>query len=275
MKILIVCWVLLAAQCAGQRLTVYSPMTRFDPFGEIVPADRGPTRPREMLSPGIPRNAHSGFRIVVDVSSPEMYEVEVGMNPDDAVKLTLYREVFKETENGWYPDRLVPVSIPYRGTAADFSIPRQRAVTFWLDIWTPRDAPVDRIKVQPQLWTSSIDTWVLYPMEVRIQEPIVPDHKRTFAALPALGDRSDAYVRGVLNATLCNKPETLQPAPETLTVGDLIRREAVTALSLVRKSDTPTLALGWCTGDTPLAKAGPEWFLRFRDQIYRSAGATD
>jgi hypothetical protein len=34
------------------------------------------------------------------------------------------------------------------------SHPGQKVVTFWLDMWVDAKAPVDRIKVEPQLWVS-------------------------------------------------------------------------------------------------------------------------
>jgi hypothetical protein len=275
MKVVIAACLLVVMPCVAQRLTVYSPLSRFDPFGQLVAADRGTAKPRDILSPGVPRNAYSGLRLVVELSTPETYEIEVGLNPHDAVDLTMYREVFTRTDSGWLPDRLEKVPLPYRGSAQDFVIPGQTAVTFWLDLWVPRDAPVDRIKVQPQLWSASIDSWILYPMEVRIQEPVVMDRKPAFSTLPPLGVRSDAYVRGPLNALLCGKPEVTKSAPATLTVGDLIRREAEIAMSLVRKRDINTLAMGWCASQDRPPEAGPEWFLRFRDHIYRAAGATD
>ena len=31
-------------------------------------------------------------------------------------------------------------------------MPGQTTVTFWLDMWVAKNAMVDRIKVEPQLW---------------------------------------------------------------------------------------------------------------------------
>ena len=41
-----------------------------------------------------------------------------------------------------------------------------------MKLWVNRDAPVRRIKVEPELWAS--DRWLTYPMEVRIVEATVP-----------------------------------------------------------------------------------------------------
>ncbi|MBC8165062.1 MAG: hypothetical protein H7Y20_04215, partial [Bryobacteraceae bacterium] len=118
----------------AQRIFVYSPMTRIDPFGVIVKADRGTNQPRTILSPGIPRNASTPLRLVVEMDKPEFYYLDIGQNPDNAVKATLYKELFIETPAGQIPDSLQEVSIPYRGTPADFAAAGRKAVSFWLDM---------------------------------------------------------------------------------------------------------------------------------------------
>jgi hypothetical protein len=68
--------VLLLISCAAnaQEINVYSEFLRFNPYGEVVRQDRE-IRPREVLSPAVPRNGHrirrirckSGF--IVSISS--------------------------------------------------------------------------------------------------------------------------------------------------------------------------------------------------------------
>ena len=41
-----------------------------------------------------------------------------------------------------------------------------------MDLWTARDAPVARIKVEPQLHVNN--DWVIYPMEARVMEATIP-----------------------------------------------------------------------------------------------------
>jgi hypothetical protein len=198
----------------------------------------------------------------------------------------LYKEMFLETPNGWIPDGLQRVAIPYRGFPADFRLPGQRVVTFWLDMWVDRKAEVDRIKVEPQLFTEALDDWVVYPMEVRVQSPVVPDMKTTYATVPAaVTDSSDAVVRAPLRAAVCGtKPEPSHAtAPVPLTARDLMRRNVLQHLALLRDNDKLRALLAKTTG-VPDAKwcavpstpaMGPEWYLRFRDAIYREAGAHD
>src|SRR4051794_4714766 len=122
-------WFLLALKlCSGQQLFVYSPLTRLDPAGEIVKADRGSAEPRHILSPGIPRNASTPLRVVVKMDKPDSYYLDIGQNPEDAVKARLYKELFIETPAGWIPDTLQEVNLPYRGTVADSRLPDQKVV---------------------------------------------------------------------------------------------------------------------------------------------------
>jgi hypothetical protein len=117
-----------------------------------------PAEPREILSPAIARNAFSSFQMVVDVPRGTPYQLYVAQNPENAVEVTLYRE------NG---DKLERVAQPVSGDSTQ---------VFWMDLWTARDAPVQRIKVEPQLHVNN--DWVIYPMEARVMEATVPDGPR-------------------------------------------------------------------------------------------------
>lgn len=275
---------LTVAACYGQKLHVYSPLTRVDPSGEVIKADRGKAQPRHILSPGFPRNAYSSLRVVVELDKPETYTLDIGQNPENAVKATLYKEIFVETANGWIPDSLQQVNIPYKGFATDFRLPGQRFVSFWLDMWVDRNAEVDRVKVEPQLYVPSIDDWVVYPMEVRIQNPVAPDLKMTYSSkLPAATASADETVRGPLRAKMCGAAEPLGAKSAQLTARDLLRRNVAQHMALA--GDRASLqaaftkatgldAVAWCKSpSTP--PAGPEWYLRLRDLIYRLAGAED
>lgn len=268
---------LAGAPLIANKLDVYSELTRVDPFGQIVPQDRGSAPPRTILSPGIPRNATSSLRIAVSLDKPGTYHLDIAQNPENSVKPMLYMEVFEKVGDTWVPDRLKPVTIPYQGTAADFSIPGQTVVTFWLDMTVPRDAPVDRIKIEPQLWVSAIQDWVIYPMEVRIMEPLAPDAKIGWGPLPPVAEPADAAVRGPLRTALCGTAE--ESAPAVLTARAYVRRNAIQHLSIAGGSGTIKTALAKIKpapvveavcGTAPLKVApGPEWFLRLRDMIFR------
>ncbi|HML17074.1 MAG TPA: hypothetical protein VK419_08605 [Bryobacteraceae bacterium] len=134
----------------AQSLQVYSEFARFNAAAEIA----APAEPREILSPALVRNGFTSFQIIVRVDPGTPYWLLVGENPEDAVKLTVYRE------SG---DKLEPVALPYSD---------DKTQIFWLDVWTDRDAPVRRIKVEPELYVK--EDWVVYPMEARVMDATVP-----------------------------------------------------------------------------------------------------
>jgi hypothetical protein len=147
-----------------------------------------------------------------------------------------------------------------------------------------RNADVDRVKVEPQLYLASLDDWIVYPMEVRIQQPVVRDLKLTYAAKPAaVTAPMDETVRGPLRAALCGSPEATAAKSAQLTSRDLLRRNVLQHIALagdkasLRQAFTKVSGLdaaAWCKSpSTP--PSGPEWYLRLRDLIYRLAGAED
>lgn len=271
--------VLLAAMipCFAQTntLRVFSEFTRFDPFGRILAQDRGSAAPRDILSPGVPRNAFSSFRIVVMLDKPAKYVLDIGQNPEDAVKATLYRERFEKHGERWIPDALQQVKIPYEGEFPDTDIPGQNTVTFWLDTWVAKTAPVDRIKVEPQLWVSYANDWFTYPMEVRILEATLPTLQVKPAAAPPVTERSDAALIGPLRAALCGAQE--ESADNALTARASVRRNVLQIIAAnkaalnarVLKSFGAATASTWCSGMRPPA-TGPEWFLKVRDSLLQA-----
>ena len=134
----------------SQSLRVYSEFAQIDSAGRVM----APAEPREILSPAIARNAFSSFQVVVDVPRGTPYQLYVAQNPENAVEVTLYRE------NG---DKLERVEQPVSGNTTQ---------VFWMDLWTARDAPVQRIKVEPQLHVNN--DWVIYPMEARVMSATIP-----------------------------------------------------------------------------------------------------
>src|ERR1041385_2485379 len=131
----------LLTQVSAQSVLVYSEFARINEKGVVT----APAQPREILSPAIVRNGFTSFQIVVEVEPDTPYWLYVGQNPENAVRVTVYRE------SG---EKLEPVELPVGGKSTQ---------VFWMDVWADRDAPVRRIKVQPQL--SVKGDWVEYPME--------------------------------------------------------------------------------------------------------------
>jgi hypothetical protein len=142
----------------SQTLNVYSEFARIDTGGRVI----APESPREILSPAIVRNGFTSFQIVVEEKPGEKFALFVGLNPPDAVKVTLYRESGALLE---------PVELPFHG---------EGAAVFWMDVWCDRAAPVRRVKIEPEL--SVAGDWARYPMEARVMEATVPDLARPVVA---------------------------------------------------------------------------------------------
>ena len=152
---------LAAAFLAAQSVQVYSEFTQLNDAGEVL----APENPREILSPAVARNAFSSFQLAIQVPRGVKFLLYIGQNPDNAANVTLYRR-----DGG----KLVPVVAPYEGTSSQ---------VLWMDLWVDGNAPVRRVKIEPQVEIGG--DWVTYPMEVRVMEARVPDQS---SARPGVAD---------------------------------------------------------------------------------------
>src|ERR1700687_4315313 len=130
----------------GQSIQVYSEFAQLNDAGEVV----APENPREILSPAVARNAFSSFQLAIQVPRGVKFLVYVGQNPDNAARVSVYRR-----DGG----KLVPVVVPYEGVSSQ---------VLWMDLWVAGDAPVRRVKTEPQIGIGG--DWLTYPMEVRVSE---------------------------------------------------------------------------------------------------------
>lgn len=224
---------------AAQPLSVFSEFARIDAAGKVT----SPAEPREILSPAVARNAFTSFQIVVQPTDGEAWKLYVAQNPANAVQVTLYREV---------GDRLVKETEPAIGTGP---------AVFWMDIFTTRNAPVQRIKVEPQL--NYHNDWVIYPMEARVMDVQVDN-------APGAGwPTGTAEPSAVIANVLCNKLLTAGTAPKEPTAASLRFRNAQQDKVLAARATRSDLQerYGSCN-DTPPAD-NPEWFLKIRDFLFR------
>jgi hypothetical protein len=138
------------------------------------------------------------------------------------------------------------VELPYQSDSTQ---------VLWMDLWTDRDAPVRRIKVEPQLFTDG--DWVVYPMEVRVVMASIPDD----APLP----KGFATPLEVMRNFLCGSKPTSGPASET--GGPHLRnvRQDLALAAEAPKEDLQKL-FGACTA--PPA-SDPESYLSIRDYLLR------
>ncbi|MCU1335962.1 MAG: hypothetical protein JWO19_1543 [Bryobacterales bacterium] len=231
-------FLLFVAATWAQPLRVYSEFAQIDAAGRVT----APPEPREILSPAIARNAFSSFQIVVDVPRGTSYQLYVAQNPENAVEVTLYRE------NG---ERLERVEQPVSGNGTQ---------VFWMDLWTARDAPVQRIKVEPQLHVNN--DWVIYPMEARVMNAITGGNgKPVPGTMPPIE---------LMHHFLCSSGPVVESGPlqTSVTIPNLRLRNAMQDRTLA--SDVPKSALielyGSCDAPIP---TDPEWYLRIRDYLLR------
>jgi hypothetical protein len=211
---------------SAQVLRVYSEFAQIDATGRVT----APAEPREILSPAIVRNGYSSFQVVVDVPRGTSYQLYVAQNPENAVEVTLYRE------NG---EALERVQQPVSGYGAQ---------VFWMDLWTARDAPVQRIKIEPQMHVNN--DWVIYPMEARVMEATVSDGVKS---LITIGQLSCAGF-------------TPSASPELRRMNIRNAQQDVALASGASQEDLRKLGVGTC--DAPLSR-DPEWYLRVRDYLLR------
>jgi hypothetical protein len=274
----------LCAQAPSIR--VYSELQRIDPFGKLVAADRPRdpnVRPREILSPAVPRNAHSTFRAALTLPPGSDYTLYVAQNPDNVFRATLYREIFSRQGGEWLPEGAEELSQPARGSlpGPEAPIAGQTTITFLLDLWTPADRPVSRVRVELQLYTGG--DWIIYPMEVRIVPARVPDKPLPSGPLPPLREPADAAARQALQSYLCGSEGSA--LPEAVGWRGLLLRNLWQDLALARTLESrpgerilPEIyrlagkkpAGDWCTAPIFPSELGPEWYLRVRDMLYRS-----
>lgn len=247
-----------AALASAQEVKVYSELTRIDPFGEVVRADRGGT-PREILSPAVPRNGYSTFRVVVSGAPGTAFTFHAGQNPENAVGLTLYREAYVRSDQEWIPDRLERVQLPYQGRLATEGIPGQTAQSFLMDLHVDQNAPVRRIKVEPQVWM--VDRWLTYPMEVRVVAATLPGTGPSNADPAPVSASADANVWSAYQGALCGHAASSQE----LTARALLIRNALQDIRLLGRGANTSL---WCK---PYVRRdiGPEWYLGTRDRLLR------
>jgi hypothetical protein len=212
-----------ATLCA--QLSVYSEFARIDGTGHVV----APEAPREILSPALVRNGYTSFQLVVEAASDLHWRLFVGQNPDNAVKVTVYREKGEDLEQ---------VSLPVEGDGAQ---------VFWMDVWAEGTAAVARIKVEPELYIK--DDWATYPMEGRVTEARVPE----------------AHPAGVMKNYLCGGPSAVAGDSGIARLRFRNAQQDIALASLGAKDELKKL-YGSCDAKQP---ENPESYLRIRDYLFR------
>ncbi|MCZ2074851.1 MAG: hypothetical protein LC130_07600 [Bryobacterales bacterium] len=271
-----------AVSMMAQPVRVYSEFQRINPFGQVVEIDKA-ARPREVLSPAVIRNGNSGFHLAITARPGTTFSLHLGQNPENAAGVTVYREIFVQSGKDWIPDGLEKISLPFDGQIGSDGIPGQTTAVFWLDVRLADDAPVRRIKVEPQVWMA--EHWVPYPMEVRVVKARVPKAAHASGPLPRLEERADAPVLAPLRSYVCGTEPHTFPGKGSLNVRGLVRRGVEQDLMLARALEnkagrdavikTLLRHAGAATEAEFCGTAAPgrdaEWYLRFRDYLLRES----
>jgi hypothetical protein len=221
---------LAAAASVAQPLRVYSEYAEINARGEVV----APESPREILSPAMVRNGFTSFQVVIQAPKGTPFTLYVGQNPAEAVKITLYR-----ASGG----RLERVELPYESDSTQI---------LWMDLWTDREAPVRRVKIEPELFIDG--DWVVYPMEARVVEATVPDGKRPEG-------EGGAFV--ILRRSICGARSTEDSA------GGIYRmhfRNAQQDLALAARAPKEDVRKLVCDA---APSSDPESYLKIRDYLLR------
>jgi hypothetical protein len=258
----------------AQELFVRSEFQRVGTDGKVIPEDKV-ERPREILSPALARNGFASYMLTAAIPGGIAYTLEVGQNPEDSVRVVLYRQHY--TANG-IPDHLDKVTLPVQGKAE-----KDENLTFWMDLYVAGNTPVRRLKIEVQLWVG--DRWVLYPMEARIVAAQIPAFQPKFWGLPPPEARSDAAMISPWRDHLC-RPLTSEFQPKETTIRLLQQRNIQQDVALARKLGRdvgiqsfvragipPETALpdAWCAAPVEHWRdaLNTEWYLKLRDHLYR------
>jgi len=223
----------------GQSVQVYSEFAQLNDAGDVV----APENPREILSPAVARNAFSSFQLAIQVPRGVKFLIYIGQNPDNAARVTLYRR-----DGG----KLVPVVVPYEGVSSE---------VLWMDLWVDANAPVRRVKIEPQVEVGG--EWLTYPMEVRVAE--------ASPVLEAPAGQALAEPWDLMRAFLCGG-EARSLSGATPLGAEFRFRNARQDVALARASSTGLRdelkkAMGGCSGPAP---ADPEFYLHLRDLLLRA-----
>lgn len=257
----------------GQRIAVFSEFQRPRPDGEVCRADRAPSR-REILSPALVRNGWASFLFTVEAPAGEPYTVYVAQNPDNTAQVRIYQLEYADAGGEWVPDRLRPMAQPVQAVLDE----GQAAQAYLLDLFLPASTPVERFRLEIQLYAGG--RWTIYPMEMRPVEPVAPPAAPLRGRLAPVAARADETVSLALRDAACQDGTAAELAELKLeSLRAVILRNTLQDLALARAAGggLPArlpLAGGWpsleafCRESGP-APRGPEWWLRVRGSLYQ------
>jgi hypothetical protein len=146
---------LLAATCQAQQPRALQECFRPDPFGGIVESDRQGAGWLKQVNLKAARGSYASFHLVISKKASADYKLAVRF----PLAVDVYREWFhfNTPDKKYYPDALIPVSLPYQFQIPDpdNKIPGQTAQAFWIDLWIPADSQTKTYQGEAIVSTSS------------------------------------------------------------------------------------------------------------------------
>ncbi|MBK9169828.1 MAG: hypothetical protein IPM24_20540 [Bryobacterales bacterium] len=249
---------------SAQSLRVYSEFRRIDPFGRILRADQGGTV-REVLSPAVARNAYASWLAAVTMPPGKPFHFYVAQNPDDRLRLTIYRARYEQHRGEWIPDRLEKIEGLRAGVGPETPVVEgQTAHLFWIDAWVAADTPPERLRVEAQVFVD--DRWIIYPMEVRVESARVPMTMNRFVRPAPLTAPATAQTEGPWSRHVCGADPEKANGPLSPSIRRFLQRNAMqdAALAAERKDFWDR---EWCQAPTNPASQGEEAYLRTRARL--------
>jgi hypothetical protein len=218
-------WILGTALAAAQDFSVYPDLIVLaEKDGADLGCEPSPeARSLEVLSPVLPRGGHLTLVLVVRAKSGSGFAIDVGLNPKDRTPLKLYRYFpGLRYANSFFAQPLEESPMPLRGRIGE----GQRCAIFLLDVGANRDAPLERVKVEPAVWLEGAPDpsgWSRYPLEVRIAAERSPsDATLEECEAPLESVARSAYLGAERN---CRPPALACKATIESTVGSLLARQ--------------------------------------------------
>ena len=243
---------------------MYSEFRRIDPFGKIVRADQGGPA-REILSPAVARNAYTSWLAAVTMPPGKPFHFYVAQNPEDRLGLTIYRARYEQHRGEWIPDRLEKIDGLRASVGPDTAVvDGQTAHLFWIDAYVRADTPPERLRVEAQIYVD--DRWIIYPMEVRVEQARVPMTMSRFVPPAPITAPAVAHTVGPWSALVCGaSPERVngQLGPS---IRRFLQRNAMQDAALAAERREYWVK-EWCGPPADPVTLGEQGYLRIRDRL--------
>lgn len=141
-----------------RSLLLFQLIRSFTLYSEFYP-DHGAVPPREILSPGVARNAYFTLTLAVTAERNANFFFAIQSNPSDIFRWKLYKK---------FPNSLEEKREPY----FDALEPYQTEQLYLLDVWVPAGLPEGRYRLEALIKSAY---WRVNPMEVRVLPVTVPN----------------------------------------------------------------------------------------------------